>query len=168
MGDYTKESVSDLLFQKIDAIIIVDVQKDSYKTIKKTGLFESILDNECPYQKLVEMLWFHLNDDSTKIDDDYHVFVPMMGKFKGKYVDKIKLKYQEKTHLVQISIYPVDDKANKYIFILDELDNSENIREFLTGKKVDTIQSSFLFSMYVDLIKDIAYMSDPVLTAAIR
>jgi diguanylate cyclase (GGDEF)-like protein len=157
MGDYTKESVSDLLFQKIDAIIIVDVQKDCYKTIKKAGLFENFLDDEGPYQKLVEMLWFHLNDDSTKIDDDYHVFVPMIGKFKGKYVDKIKLKYQEKTHLVQISIYPVDDKANKYMFILDELDNSENIREFLTGKKIDTIQSSFLFSMYVDLIKDIAY-----------
>ena len=103
MGDYTKESVSDLLFQKIDAIIIVDAQKDYYKTVKKKGLFENLLDDEGPYQKLVEMLWFHLNDDSSKITDDYHVFVPMIGKFKGKYVDKIKLKYQEKIHLIQIS-----------------------------------------------------------------
>ncbi len=49
MGDYTKESVSDLLFQKIDAIIIVDTQKDTYKTVKKKGLFENILDDEGPY-----------------------------------------------------------------------------------------------------------------------
>lgn len=157
MSDYSKESVSNLLFEKVDAILIVDAQKDNYHSIKKTGLFQDILDDDGSYEKLVEKLWFHFNDKSDKITDDYHVFIPMIGKFKGKYVDRIKLHFEDKSYLIQISIYPLDEECTHYMFLLDELDNSEYVREFLTDKKIDTIQSSFLFSMYVDLIKDISY-----------
>ena len=157
MSDYTKESVSNLLFEKVDAILIVDAQQNSYHSIKKSGLFQDILEENGSYEKLVEKLWFHFNDKSDKITDDYHVFIPMIGKFKGKYVDRIKLHIEDKSYLIQISIYPLDEECTHYMFLLDELDNSEYVREFLTDKKIDTIQSSFLFSMYVDLIKDIAY-----------
>ena len=157
MSVYTKESISDLLFQKIDSIIIVDAEKDTYQTVKKQGLFETFVENEGSYKSLVEKLWFNLNGSPKKITDDYHVFIPMMGKFKGKYVDRVNLNIDEKTHLVQISIYPIDESCTKYVFILDELDNSEYLRDFLTDRKIDTIQNTFLFSMYVDLIKDISY-----------
>ena len=157
MSDYTKETVSNLLFEKIDAIIIVDVNEDKYRTIKKNGLFETFLKEDGNYKSLVEKLWFHFSNKSDKIADDYHVFIPMIGQFKGKYVDRIKISIDDKIHLIQISIYPLDEIQSKYMFLMDELDNSESLREFLTDKKIDTIQSSFLFSMYVDLVKDIAY-----------
>lgn len=157
MKDYTKEEVSNLFYELVDAIIIVDAQNDTYHTIKKTGLFETFLDADGNYKSLTEKLWFHFRDNSDKIADDYQVFIPMVGKFKGKYVDRIKLHFENKTHLIQISIYPLDEEKNKYMFILDELDNSEYLRDFLTDKKIDTIQNTYLFSMYVDLIKDISY-----------
>ena len=157
MSIYTKESVSDLLFSKIDAIIIVDAEKDSFNTVKKHGIFEKLVEDEGSYKSLVEKLWFHLNDNPKKIADDYHVFIPMIGQFKGKYVDRINLSIEEKIHQVQISIYPIDESCKKYIFILDELDNSEYLRDFQTARKLDTMQNTFLFSMYVDLIKDISY-----------
>ena len=159
MNSFTKETVSDLLFSKVDSIIIVDSTNDTYHTIKKQGLFEHFLDTDGSYKNLVEKLWFHINDtndNQSKIADEYHVFIPMIGEFKGKYVDRRKLVINGKTHLIQISIYPIDEKSDKYLFILDELDNSEYLREFMTSQKVDTIQNTFLFSMYVDLIKDIA------------
>ena len=157
MSDYTRETVSNLLFEKIDAIIIVDANKDKYRTIKKNGLFETFLQEEGNYKSLVEKLWFHFSNKSDKIADDYHVFIPMIGQFKGKYVDRIKISIDDKIHLIQIAIYPLDENQSKYMFLMDELDNSESLREFLTDKKIDTIQSSFLFSMYVDLVKDVAY-----------
>ena len=157
MSVYTKESVSDLLFSKIDAIIIVDAEKDSYHTVKKQGVFLQLVEDEGSYKSLVEKLWFHLNDNPKKIADDYHVFIPMIGQFKGKYVDRINLNIEGKIHQVQISIYPIDESCKKYIFILDELDNSEYLRDFQTARKLDTMQNTFLFSMYVDLIKDISY-----------
>ena len=157
MSVYTKESISDLLFEKVDSVIIVDAKKDTYHTIKKQGIFEKLVENDGTYKNLVEKLWFHFNGNPKKISDDYHVFIPMMSQFKGKYVDRINLNIDDKIHLVQISIYPIDENCTQYIFILDELDNSEYLREFLTDRKIDTIQNIFLFSMYVDLIKDISY-----------
>ena len=155
MNVYSKVSVSDLLYDSIDAIIIVDAEKDSYQTIKKTGVFDNFLNENGSYKELIEQLWFHFDGKNNKIADEYHVFIPMIGQFKGKYVDRIKLLIDEKVHLIQISIYPAEEAEKKYLFILDELDNSEYLREFLTDKKIDTIQSTFLFSMYVDLLKDI-------------
>ena len=157
MKVFSKINVSDLLFDKIDAIIVVDAKKDTYQTIKKTGIFEKILKDDGDYKELVEKLWFHFSDRDKKITDDYHVFVPMFGKFKGKYVDRIKLRINKKSYLAQISIYPLDESGDNYLFTMDELDNSAYLRNFLTDQKADTIQSSFLFSMYVDLIKDISY-----------
>ena len=156
MNTYTKESVSELLFQKVDAILIVDAKENCYHTVKKEGVFDCCLEDDGDYQSLVENFWFHLNNKSTKISGEYHVFIPMVGKFKGKYVDRINLTVHNKPHLIQISIYPLDDTNTKYMFLMDELDNSEYLREFMTDTKLDTIQSSFLFSMYVDLIKDLA------------
>ncbi len=157
MNDYTKENISDLLFEKIDSLIIVDAKNDIYHTIKKQGIFEKIVEKDGSYKDLVEKLWFHFNGNSKKISDEYHVFIPMMGQFKGKYVDRINLYIDDKIHLVQISIYPIDETRTQYLFILDELDNSKYLREFITDKKLDTMQNTFLFSMYVDLIKDISY-----------
>lgn len=157
MSAYTKESISDLLFQKIDSIIIVDAENNTYRAIKKQGLFEKLVEDEGSYKSLVEMLWFNLNGSPKKITDEYHVFIPMIGKFKGKYVDRINLNFEGNIHPVQISIYPIDESCTKYVFILDELDNSEYLRDFMGDRKIDTIQNTFLFSMYVDLIKDISY-----------
>ena len=109
MSDYSKESVSNLFYELADAIIIVDAQKDSYHTIKKTGLFENMFEPDGDYKTLVEKLWFHFSDKSDKIADDYHVFIPMIGKFKGKYVDRIKMIIDDQPHLVKISIYPLDN-----------------------------------------------------------
>ena len=157
MNDYTKENISDLIFEKIDSVIIVDAKKDTYHTIKKQGIFERIVENDGSYKNLVEKLWFHFNGNSKRISDEYHVFIPMMGQFKGKYVDRINLNIDDIIHLVQISIYPIDETYTQYIFFLDELDNGKYLREFITDKKLDTMQNTFLFSMYVDLIKDISY-----------
>ena len=156
MSDFSKESVSSLFYDNVDAIIIVDAANDTYHTAKKTGLFEGFLDDEGNYKALVEKLWFHFSDKNDRIADDYHVFVPMFGKFKGKFVDRIKLLIDNQVHLVQLTIYPLDEDSNKYMFFMDELDNSDYQREFLTEKKLHTIQNTYLFSMYVDLIKDIS------------
>ena len=157
MSVYTKENVSELLFEKVDSIVIVDAVSNTYQAVKKHGIFEKMIHDSGTYKELVETLWFHFNNNSKKIVDDYHVFVPIFGHFKGKYVDRINICIDEKVHLIQVSIYPIDQDCSKYIFILDELDNSEYLREFLTEKKLDTMQNTFLFSMYVDLIKDISY-----------
>lgn len=154
MSDFSKEGISDLLFQNVDSIVFVDSQKGSYQALKRTGLFEKIIKDTGSYNDLLKRLWFNFNNSSNQISTDYQVFVPMLGKFSGKYSNKINLFYENENHCIQITIYPFDEQNTKYIFLLDELDNSKYIRDFTANNKVDTIKNSYLFLMYVDLIKD--------------
>ena len=135
MSVYSAECVSDLLYKKVDSIIIVDANKNTYETIKKTGFFEKFIDDSGSYNDLIEKLWFHFANSSAKITDDYHVFVPTIGKFSGKYSNRLNLVFDEEAHIVQITIYPLDSDNTTYVFVLDELDKSEYVREFLTDSK---------------------------------
>ena len=54
MTEYTKEYVSDLFYETVDAIIIVDAQNDSYHTVKQEGLFATFLEADGNYKNLVE------------------------------------------------------------------------------------------------------------------
>ena len=61
-----------------------------------------------------------------------------------------------------------------YIFAMDELNDGENVEEHATSSKVTTIQSTYLFSMYVDLISDttssicVTEISDDTVNATIK
>jgi hypothetical protein len=119
--DSLRQSIASVLGIQEQQVKMADAEKDSYNTIKKQGIFEKLVEDEGSYKSLVEKLWFHLNNNPKKITDDYHVFIPMIGQFKGKYVDRINLSIEEKIHQVQISIYPIDESCKKYIFILESL-----------------------------------------------
>ena len=75
--------------------------------------------------------------------------------FKSKYSRRLKLVLEDEkiSHLVQLTVYPFED-ASKYIFVMDEFNDNESLQESLTTKKINTIQNTYLFSMYIDLVAD--------------
>ena len=153
--DYDASDVSQLIGENIDAVIIVDPAIDAYRTIVRRGMFEDFLKESGIYHDLILDLWFHFNDSSEKVSGDYQIFADNTGVFKSKYSRRLKLflENEEKPHLVQLTVYPIED-AQKYIFIMDEFVDSESLQESLTSKKINTIQGSYLFSMYIDLVQD--------------
>lgn len=151
--DYTLDDISEIFKEKVDAILIINAELDSYKSISKKGIFSYIIKESGTYHDLMEKLFFNLNNGSNKITRDYHVFVLSFGKIHGKYSKRLKLVYDNTTHIIQMIIYPINDN-NIYMLILDELDNSEYIQEFLTNEKINNLQNTYIFSMYIDLIKD--------------
>ena len=151
--NYILDDISEIFIEKVDAILIINEELDSYKAISKKGIFSDIIKESGNYNDLIEKLLFNFSDSSKEIASDYHVFIPSYGKFHGKYSKRLKLVYQDTPHIIQMTIYPLEDK-NCYMLMLDELDNSEYIQEFLTNEKINNIQNTYLFSMYVDLVKD--------------
>ena len=129
---YTPDDVADILKEKVDAILLINAELDTYKSISLKGIFTDIIKESGNYHDLIEKLWFNFNKSSKRIASDYHVFIPSYGKFHGKYSKRLKLVYENTPHIIQMTIYPLDDK-NIYMLILDELDNSEYIQEFLTN-----------------------------------
>ena len=153
--DYTVNDVSGLFYENVDAVVIVDPSIDAYKSVVRRGMFETFLKESGIYHDLILDLWFHFNESNEKVTGEYQIFADNTGVFKSKYSRRLKLVLEDekKPHLVQLTVYPVED-ATKYIFILDELDDNESLQESLTTKKINTIQNTYLFSMYIDLVAD--------------
>lgn len=146
------EDTMSFISSSVGALLVVDGSTDRYKSIIRRGIFEDYISETGTYNDLIAKLWFHFNNSSESITEDYHVFIPTTGKCIGKYSRRINISVNDTTHVVQMTIYPMND--NCYLFILDELDKSQYREESLTNKKVTTIQNTYLFSMYVDLVKD--------------
>ncbi|WP_024866006.1 GGDEF domain-containing protein [Butyrivibrio sp. FCS014] len=155
LEEYTEEDLFEVFKVTVDAIVMVDTVSNTYRSIARRGLFVDLLDETGDYKDLIEKLWFHMSDSPEEISDDYKAFIPYYGKFNGKYSRRIKVftRDSETPRVVQMTVYPIKE-ANKYVFAMDALDDEEYIEEFMTTRKVKTIQNTYLFSMFVDLIND--------------
>jgi len=153
--DFTINDVAGLFMDTADAIVVVDPAIDAYKSIIRRGMFETFLKESGIYHDLILDLWFHFNDSNEKVAGDYQIFADNTGVFKTKYSRRLKLVLEDDkvSHLVQLTVYPFDN-ASKYIFVMDEFDDNESLQESLTTKKINTIQNTYLFSMYIDLVAD--------------
>ena len=153
--DYNVNDISKLLLDTVDAIVVVDPEIDAYKSIIRHGMFERFLQDEGIYHDLILDLWFHFNESNEKIDGEYQIFADKTGIFNTKYSRRLKivLEGEENPRLVQLTVYPIAD-GKKYLFAMDEFVDKESLQESLTSKKINTIQGSYLFSMYIDLVED--------------
>ena len=152
--DYTLEDLARLIRDHVDTVLVADAETNEYHSFLRKGIFEQVLSEQGKYTDLIEALWFRLGDSQERITENYHVFLPSYGRFSGKISKRIRVAVpgSDNPAIAQMTVYPIAE--NQYIFLLDELDNSEYQREFETSKKVDTIQNSFLFSMFFDLVRD--------------
>lgn len=155
LEDYTAEDLLVILNENVDAIVMVDTTLNKYRTISRRGIFNEIIDETGEYYDLIQKLWFHLEDSHEEITSDYKAFVAYYGEFKGKYSRRLKIFLEGSSvpHIIQMNVYPIKN-TDKYVFAMDELDDDEYVEEFMTSRKVKTIQSTYLFSMFVDLIRD--------------
>ena len=175
LEDYSVEDISELIKGYVDAVVVADSELNKYRSIFRKGMFENLLDDEGSYHDLIEKIVFHFNESNEKITEDYRVFLSSYGEFHGKYSRRIKLRLEDDSqpHMIQMSVYPLTDQK-KYLFIMDELDDNEYEEEYSTTKKVNTIQNTFLFSMYIDLVHDttssisITEISDDTVNASIK
>ncbi len=85
IGDINFEEVMGYVSQNVDAILVVDGNSDSYRSVIRRGLFAEMLEETGSYHDLIEKLWFHFNNTAESVIDDYLVFVPNTGRFIGKY-----------------------------------------------------------------------------------
>lgn len=154
MKNYQNDEIFKVLYDNIDALLLVNSKNDYYKAVKRTKGFSKIIDSEGSYNQLIETLLFHMNDNNSKITDEYKVFLPTMGQFNGKYSRKIPIEINGIKHVIQMLVYPLEKWIGDYIILLFDIDKSEFERNQKTESKVRTIQDTYLFSMYVDLNKD--------------
>ena len=147
------QQVLDYIVGTVDAIILADQHGDRYRAIRRKSFLNELIAENGTYKDLVQKLWFHFNNSDKKITEDYQVFIPDFGTFNGKYSQRLKLLLEGVTHIVQMTVFPVEG-SEYYVIVLNELDESEFIDEADTQQKVSTMQNIYLFSMCFDLVRD--------------
>lgn len=155
LDDYTREDLLSILDETVDAIVLVDSKQNRYRTIARKGIFSTLISDTGVYEDLIQKIWFHLENSNDTINDDYKAFISYYREFKGKYSRRAKVFVEGDStpHYIQMNVYPIDG-TGQYVFAMDELANEEYVEEYATTRKVNTIQNTYLFSMYVDLLKD--------------
>ncbi len=155
LEDYTSEDLLILLNENVDAIVMVDTTSKKYRAITRRNIFVDILDETGDYDDLIQKLWFHLGNSQEEITEDYKAFIAYYGEFKGKYSRRLKVFLEGNTapYVIQMNVYPIEG-TDKYVFTMDVLDDEEVVEDIMTTRKVNTIQNTYLFSMFVDLVKD--------------
>lgn len=156
MKNYTDNEVKEILNDSVDAIFVVSSKEDLYKSIKISKRLEGFVEKEGSYKELLKKLCFHLSDNNGNITEEYQVFLPKIGEFNGRVAQKVSLIIDGENHLVQMLAYPVKDSEGDYVILLCDLDKTEYERNVLAENKVKAIQETYLFSMYVDLNKDVS------------
>lgn len=154
MNIYSDSEINKVLYENIDAILVVSSKDDSYRALKISRIFSKFIAEEGSYKDLIEKLMFHMNDSNSKITEDYQIFLPKMGEFNGRNSRKLNVEIDGEKQVIQMLVYPIDKSEGDYVILLFELDKSELERDVVMEKKVKTIQETYLFSMYVDLNND--------------
>ena len=152
VDEMTLEDAIGYFKDNVGALVVVDGKANKYKAVARKGIFNTLLKETGEYHDLIEKLWYHLNKSSDSVSEEYQVFIPTSGHFSGKYARRVKVKTGDLECVLQASIYPL--KEETYLFVLDELDNSQSVDEALTTQKVKSFQNTYLFSMYIDVVKD--------------
>ena len=149
---FSMEDAIRFIPENVGAVLVIDGKENRFKTLSKRGIFETFLQDDWSYMDLIEKLWYHLSNSPERIAENYHVFLPTSGKFSGKYNRRINVVIDDTAYVAHMMVYPLAEDF--YLFLLDELDVSLCKDEDLTVKKVTTIQNVYLFSMYIDIVKD--------------
>ncbi len=173
IDEYSYDDALKFINTSVDCVIIVDGDADKYRTLVKRGIFTDYIDDEGDYIDLVRKLWYHFNNSDEDITEDYHVFIPNEGRFGGKYSKRVNIIENDITHVIQMTVYPIEANST-YLFLIDELETAMFVNEELTVQKVNTIQNTYLFSMYIDLVSDstssisVTEISDEVMQQEIK
>ena len=174
VNEMTLEKAIDFFKDNVGALVIADSKNDSYKSVVRRGIFNKLVaESGGKYRELIEKLWYHLSKTSDTVSEKYQSFVMTSGSFAGKYSRKVEVMVDDIACIVQVTIYPLKEKET-YLFILDELDDSQSMDETLTTQKVKTFQNTYLFSMYIDLVKDtihgisVTELSDDVINQELK
>ncbi|SFU92419.1 GGDEF domain-containing protein [Butyrivibrio sp. INlla21] len=175
LENYTLQDIFGLLQENVAIVILADTSVNKYRVLARNNDFADFVEETGSYDDLIQKLWFHISESNEKVSDEYNAFVSYYGKFKGKYSRKIKLysNGSQTPTILQMTVYPIKD-TTKYVYIMDEL-YDEYVQEYMTSGKVNTtIQNTFLFSMYVDLVNDttssisVTEVSEEVINADIK
>ena len=137
---------------KCHAIILIYGDDNTYEIAKTDELFAGRMPKSGSLTSLYKSIFLQTMEDDSSVDAKYNSFIDISLFKQGNYHDYITVSGGKDKITLEYRILQI----NKNIFTLYFLDNSENSEMQISGQqKLDILSEKYLFSMMVDLKKDI-------------
>lgn len=150
--DYSKEKILEIAAESVDAIYLTDVDDDVYTTLKDNEFFHTYFGDRGAFHVLMtSFLTGRLSKQSVD-EKSYHAHFEKPIGFRNKLANQSRIHVEDKEYTISMTNYPVDDRVSamfvNIISVGDYLQSEKN------EDKASAVNSSYLFSMNVDLLSD--------------
>ena len=142
---------------KCHAIVLIYGDDNTYEIAKADELFIDRIPKTGSLSTLYKSIFLQTMKDDSSVDNKYNSFIDISLFKQGNYHDYITILRKTDKMSLEYRILQI----NHNIFVLYFLDRSENIDQQISGQqKLDILSEKYLFSMIVDLKKDICQNSN--------
>lgn len=159
--DYSKSEIIKIVSESIDAIYLTDVENDTYKTIQDNEFFHSFFGDEGAFHIMMSCFFTgRISKEMTK-EDTYHAHFENPIGYRNKLANQFRVRVNGKEYTMGMVNYPLDDC--KSVLIVNILSVGDYLQSEKADDKASAVNSSYLFSMNVDLLTDSCsnmYMSE--------
>ncbi|MGN0319191.1 MAG: hypothetical protein ACI4E1_14795 [Lachnospira sp.] len=143
--------VSNAILNDVDAVYIIDNTKREYQKLKANPFWDKRLGESGNIKDLYEALLLKNKENDAKVESSYSVFDDESIFLRNKYHGNITIFDNGETKEFILSILRISDVMSAVYLNRYEDNELSNKNEL---QKMDAIQENYLFSMIIDLKKD--------------
>lgn len=149
---YTIESVFKKVAETVDAIYVIDFEKNIYKTLKDNALFHSILGDEGNYSDMLHELFVKAVDKQVAKGTPYDVFLKEAKNYSANLSNRAKLRLDDQEITISLAQYKIS--GTEKVVLITQIANKDYELSLFHNQQANALRSVFLFSMKVDLNTD--------------
>lgn len=150
--EYTIENVLKKIAETVDAIYVIDFEKDIYKSMKDNELFHSILGNQGNYSDMIYSLFVKTVDKQVAKGTPYEAFLKDSKNYTENLSNRAKIRLDNQEITISLSQYKISDTES--VILITQISEKDYEMSLFRNQQANAIKSAFLFSMKVDLNKD--------------
>lgn len=142
---------------KCHAIVLIYGDDNTYEIAKADEIFANKMPKSGSLSTLYKSIFLQTMKDDSTVDNKYNSFIDISLFKQENYHDYITIPWKNDKITLEYRILQISET----IFALYFLDNRENVESQISGQqKLDILSEKYLFSMIVDLKKDICQNSN--------
>ena len=138
--------------QTIDVVYLIDLEADTYTTLKDNKLFHDCYGDGGSYKDMMYSFLERSVDSKVTKDKPYGIFTDLKSEYTEELPHNTRMSFGDRDIYIFISVHAIDE-THKAILITERSEDEYNEAIYI-DQKMNVLKSAYLFTMNVDLKED--------------
>ena len=144
------------IYLQTKGIYLVNLENELYETLYTREEFIDMIPENGNLENMYKTFFLASRYNKNIKNENYNIFASKDVFFKGNYRGRIEIKVDGELNKYECNVFCLSDKKRVFIFAENTKSDEE---ELLEKEKMTAIQEDYLFSMAIDLKKDLCLNS---------